>query len=95
MMQIEQIDRMTAREILRGDEDRAAAIIRRVREQAAAKALSARPDDSAVEMVARALCQLKIDATSEEWQRYRQPDSWMQFERDARAAIAALGNSYE
>lgn len=42
-MQINHSDRMVAREILRGDEDRAALIIQKVREQATAKALSARP----------------------------------------------------
>ena len=74
----EQIDRVTAREILRGDEDRAAAIIQKVRAEAAAKALSARPDDSAVERVIAAVEATGLLAGDEA--------------RDvARAAIAALG----
>jgi hypothetical protein len=39
--------------------------------------------------VARALCALKVSRTSDDWQRYRQEDSWMLFVDEARAAMAA------
>jgi hypothetical protein len=39
--------------------------------------------------VARALCALKVSRTSNDWQRYRQEDSWMLFMDEARAAMAA------
>lgn len=83
----EQIDRMTAREILRGDEDRAAAIIGKVRAAERARILAAmrQPDAAMVEAVAKAIWGDEPGAD----------EYWTAFEDHANRALAAAADHME